>query len=130
MVAPWTLVRGRLSGRQRLSGSVRLRVVRLLWEVSPGVAIVLGLFILADGFLPNLAVVALGASTGRIPAAVAHGLGSAPGRALLVSLTIGAAAYALSLIRTPVQDLLQAYCSAVMRTRAWHTAPVVKAQQA
>jgi ATP-binding cassette, subfamily B, bacterial len=91
-------------------------VVRLLWEVSPGVAIVLGLFVLADGFLPNLAVVALGASTGRIPAAVAHGLGSAPGRALLVSLTIGAAAYALSLIRTPVQDLLQAYCSAVMRT--------------
>jgi ABC-type multidrug transport system fused ATPase/permease subunit len=116
MVAPWTAVRGRLSGRERLSGSVRLRVVRLLWEVSPGVAIVLGLFILADGFLPNLAVVALGASTGRIPAAVAHGLGSAPGRALLVSLTIGAAAYALSLIRTPVQDLLQAYCSAVMRT--------------
>jgi ATP-binding cassette subfamily B protein len=89
-------------------------VIRLLWEVSPAVAITMALFILADGFLPNLALVALGTSTGHIPAAVAHGLGSPAGRALLISLAVGAGAYALSLMRTPVQDLLEAYCSAAM----------------
>ena len=98
----------------RVSGSVRLRVVHLLWEVSPGLAVTLGLFVLADGILPNLAWIALGASTGRIPAAVTDGLGSAAGRALLLSLAVGAAAYGVSLMRTPVQDLLEAHCSAVM----------------
>jgi ATP-binding cassette, subfamily B, bacterial len=102
------------TGRLRVSGSVRLRVVHLLWEVSPGLAVALGLFVLADGVLPNLAWIALGASTGRIPAAVAGGLGSAAGRALLLSLAVGAAAYGVSLMRTPVQDLLEAHCSAVM----------------
>jgi ATP-binding cassette, subfamily B, bacterial len=103
-----------VTARARVSGSVRLRVVHLLWEVSPGLAIALGLFVLADGILPNLAWIALGASTGRIPAAVSDGLDSAAGRALLVSLAVGAAAYGLSLMRTPVQDLLAAHCSAVM----------------
>ena len=109
--------RDRLAGTvrgARVSGSVRLRVVHLLWEVSPGLAVALGLFVLADGILPNLAWIALGASTGRIPAAVTDGLGSAAGRALLLSLAVGAAAYGVSLMRTPVQDLLEAHCSAVM----------------
>ncbi len=109
--------RDRLTGvvrGARVSGSVRLRVVHLLWEVSPGLAVALGLFVLADGILPNLAWIALGTSTGRIPAAVTDGLGSAAGRALLLSLAVGAAAYGVSLMRTPVQDLLEAHCSAVM----------------
>ena len=110
----WRDWAARGTGRLRASGSVRLRVVHLLWEVSPGLAVALGLFVLADGILPNLAWIALGASTGHIPAAVADGLGSAAGRALLLSLAVGAAAYGLSLMRTPVQDLLEAHCSAVM----------------
>ena len=100
--------------RWRVSGSVRLRVARLLWEVSPGLAVTLALFILADGLLPNLAWIALGSATGRIPAAVTDGLGSPAGRAMLISLGVGAAAYALSLMRTPAEDLLEGYSSAVM----------------
>ncbi len=99
-------VRGVLA-RGRVSGSTRWRVVRLLWETSPGLAVALAAFALADGVLPNLAWVGLGASTGRIPAAVTDGLGSAAGRALLVSLAIGTGAYALSLMRTPAEDLLE-----------------------
>ena len=110
----WQAWLARGTGRLRASGSVRLRVVHLLWEVSPGLAVTLGLFVLADGILPNLAWIALGSSTGHIPAAVVDGLGSAAGRALLLSLAVGAAAYGLSLMRTPVQDLLEAHCSAVM----------------
>ena len=76
----------------------------------------MGAFILADAFLPNLALVALGRAVGRIPAAVTHGLGSPSGRALVVALAVGVGAYALSLLRSPVQDLLSAYCSAAMVT--------------
>lgn len=111
----WRRVRGVLA-RGRVSGSTRWRVVRLLWETSPGLAVALAAFALADGVLPNLAWVGLGASTGRIPAAVTDGLGSAAGRALLVSLAIGTGAYALSLMRTPAEDLLESYSSAVMAT--------------
>ena len=45
---------------------------------------------------------------------MSHGLGSAAGRALLLSLAIGAGAYGLSLVRSPVGDLLNAHCSALM----------------
>jgi ATP-binding cassette, subfamily B, bacterial len=96
--------------------SARWRVVRLLWETSRGLAVALAVFALADGVLPNLAWVGLGASTGRIPAAVTDGLDSAAGRALLVSLAVGTGAYALSLMRTPAEDLLESCSSAVMAT--------------
>ena len=101
---------------RRMTGSPRLRVLRLLWETSPGLLIMLGLFVLADGFLPILALVALGRAVGRIPAAVAHGLGSVSGHSLLIGLAVGTAAYALSLLRSPAQDLLSAHASAVMST--------------
>ena len=101
---------------ERLAGSPRLRVLRLLWETSPGLLIMLGVFVVADGFLPILALVALGRAVGRIPAAVTHGLGSASGHALLTGLAIGTVAYALSLLRSPAQDLLSAHASAVMST--------------
>jgi ATP-binding cassette subfamily B protein len=100
--------------RGRIAGSPRLRVVRLLWELSPAAAIMLGLFVIADGVLPNLALIALGRATGRIPVAVEHGLGSPAGQSLLIALAIGAGAYGLSLVRTPVGDLLNAHCSALM----------------
>jgi ATP-binding cassette subfamily B protein len=111
------LARGRVRALLARGGvSARWRVVRLLWETSRGLAVALAAFALADGVLPNLAWVGLGASTGRIPAAVTDGLDSAAGRALLVSLAVGTGAYALSLMRTPAEDLLESCSSAVMGT--------------
>jgi ATP-binding cassette, subfamily B, bacterial len=106
----------RLSHAGRLISSPRLRVLRLLWETSPLLTAELGLFILADGFLPMVSLVALGRAVGRIPAAVTHGLGSASGHSLLAALAVGTAGYALSLLRSPVEDLLSAHASAVMAT--------------
>jgi ATP-binding cassette, subfamily B, bacterial len=101
---------------RRLASSPRWRVLRLMWETSPALTIVMGLYVLADGFLPILALVALGLAVGRIPQAVAHGLGSPSGHSLLIGLAIGVTAYALSLLRSPAEDLLSAHCSAVMST--------------
>jgi ATP-binding cassette, subfamily B, bacterial len=102
--------------RGRLIRSPRLRVLRLLWETSPGLLVMLGLFIVADGFLPIVALVALGRAVGHIPDAVRHGLGSASGHSLVIGLAFGTAAYALSLLRSPAEDLLSAHASAVMST--------------
>jgi ATP-binding cassette, subfamily B, bacterial len=104
------------STRQRLANSARLRVLRLLWETSPPLALTMIGFIVADGFLPIVSLVALGRAVGRIPAAVTHGLGSASGRGLLIALAVGTAAYALSLLRSPAEDLLSAHASTVMAT--------------
>ena len=89
-------------------------MIRLFWETSPRLAVLLGLFIVADGVLPNLALVALGRAVGRIPAAVEDGLGSPAGHALMVALALGTGAYALSLLRSPAEDLLAAHTSAAM----------------
>ncbi len=99
---------------RRLVRSPRLRVLRLLRETSPGLLVMLGLFIVADGFLPIVALVALGRAVGHIPAAVTYGLASASGHSLLIGLAFGTAAYALSLLRNPAEDLLSAHASAVM----------------
>ena len=101
---------------RRLPGSPRLRVLRLLRETSPALLIMLGLFVVADGFLPIVALVALGRAVGHIPDAVKYGLGSASGHSLLIALAFGVAAYALSLVRYPAEDLLSAHASAVMST--------------
>jgi ATP-binding cassette, subfamily B, bacterial len=101
---------------RRMVRSPRLRVLRLLRETSPGLTIALGLFVVADGFLPILSLVALGRAVGHIPAAVRGGLGSASGHSLLIGLAFGTAAYALSLLRSPAEDLLSAHASAVMST--------------
>jgi ATP-binding cassette subfamily B protein len=106
----------RLALSRWLAGSPRLRVLRLMWQASPSLTVTAGLFVLADGLLPIAALVALGRAVGRIPAAVAHGLGSPSGHALLAALALGTAAYALSLLCGLAQDLLSAHCSAVMAT--------------
>jgi ATP-binding cassette subfamily B protein len=100
----------------RLSGSARLRAIRLLYEVSPAMAVALGFFTLACGVLPALALVSFGFATGYIPGALARGLGSHAGRDLLVALAVGVAAYMLSVMRTPVGDLLGVRCAAAMRS--------------
>ena len=101
---------------ERLAGSPRQRVLRLLWETSPALTLTMALFILADGFLPILSLVALGHAVGRIPAAVQDGLDSASGHSLLIALVVGTVTYALSLLRSPAEDLLSAHGSAVMAT--------------
>jgi ATP-binding cassette subfamily B protein len=100
----------------RVARSPRLRVLRLLWETSPALMVVLGLFVLADGFLPIVSLVALGRAVGKIPDAVRHGLGSSSGHSLLLALALGTVAYALSLLRSPGEALVSAHCSAVMAT--------------
>jgi ATP-binding cassette subfamily B protein len=100
----------------RTALDVRRRTVRVLWETSRTLTLAVTLFVLLEGFLPPLALVALGRATGHIPAAVREGLGSPAGHALLVSLAIGAAAYGLSLLRGPFEDLLSAYCSSAVAT--------------
>ena len=57
--------------RRRLTASPRPRVLRLLRETSPGLLVMLGLFIAADGFLPILALVALGRAVGDAPSEAA-----------------------------------------------------------
>ena len=101
---------------RRLESSPRLRVIRLVSDTSPGLTAIMGLYIIADGVLPILALIALGHAVGRIPDAVTGGLGSASGHALLVALAIGTGGYALSLLRSPAEALLEAYCSAAMST--------------
>jgi ATP-binding cassette subfamily B protein len=92
----------------------RVRIARLLWETSRPLAVTLGVYVLVDGTLPVLALVALGHAVGKIPAAITGGLGSPSGRALLLALAIGTGAYCLSLLRGPAESLLSAYCDAVM----------------
>jgi ATP-binding cassette, subfamily B, bacterial len=91
-----------------------LRAAHLLWEASPPLSLAVVVFVVAEAVLPNLALVAIGNAVGHIPAALAHGLGSASGGALVVALALGAGAYAASLLRRPAQDLLSAHCSAAM----------------
>jgi ATP-binding cassette subfamily B protein len=98
-------------GETRTAFAARSLTARVLWETSRGLTVVVCSFVLLEGLLPPLALVALGSATGHIPAAVRNGLDSAAGRALLVSLAIGAGAYGLSLLRGPFEDLLSAYCS-------------------
>src|ERR1700722_12103007 len=103
------------AARLRAASSSRLRVIRLVTETSPPLTVIMMLYVLLDGFLPIVALIALGRAVGKIPPAVTHGLGSPSGHSLLVSLAIGTAAYALSLLRSPAEALLQAYCSAAMQ---------------
>jgi hypothetical protein len=83
-------------------------------EARPVVAVAVVGFVLVEGMLPPVALIAIGWATGHIPAAVRDGLGSPAGHALLGSLFVGAAAYGLSLLRGPLEDLLSAYCAAIM----------------
>ncbi|HXL91079.1 MAG TPA: ABC transporter ATP-binding protein [Streptosporangiaceae bacterium] len=100
----------------RVRDSPRLRVIRLVSETNRRLITVMVLYVLADGFLPIVALIALGRAVGKIPPAIEHGLGSPSGHALLVALVVGTAAYGVSLLRSPAEALLEAYCSAAMQT--------------
>ncbi|MFL6075866.1 MAG: ABC transporter ATP-binding protein [Mycobacteriales bacterium] len=103
---------GRLRGA--VVGSPRVRVLRMLAAASPGLMAAAVAFALVEAVVPNVALIALGRMTGEIPAAVSDGLGSPAGHRLLVQLSVGGALYTLSLLRSPVQDVLTTMTQARM----------------
>jgi ATP-binding cassette subfamily B protein len=80
----------------------------LLWRASRALSIAAVLFVLAEGALPVLVLVAMGRVTGAIPGAVAFGLSARFGQTLIVALAEAGTAYALSLLRGPAEDALTA----------------------
>jgi len=92
--------------------SPRWRALALLWESSRPLSLLAVVFVVAEGALPVLVVVAMGRVTGDIPAAVVFGLSSHPGHRLLVALAEAGAIYALSLMRGPLEDTLTAAATA------------------
>ena len=72
------------------------------------------LFVLAEGALPVLVLVAMGRVTGDIPGAVTDGLASPAGHRLLGALAVAGTIYALSLLRGPCEDALTATATARM----------------
>jgi ATP-binding cassette subfamily B protein len=98
--------------RTRLAASPRARGLLLLWRASVPISLTACLFVLAEGGLPVLVPIAMGRVTGAIPGAVLFGLSSPAGHRLIVALAEGGAAYALSLLRGPLEDALAAASSA------------------
>ena len=82
----------------------RVRALRLMWQAAPGLSVVAVGFVLAEGALPVLVLIAMGRVTGAIPGAVIFGLGSHAGHALVGDLALAGGVYALSLLRGPFED--------------------------
>lgn len=95
-----------------MASSPRVRAIALLWRASPALSIAAVGFVLAEGTLPVLVLIAMGRVTGAIPDAVEFGLGSPPGHRLLTALAAAGAAYAVSLMRGPAGDALTAAATA------------------
>jgi ATP-binding cassette subfamily B protein len=92
--------------------SPRVRALLLLWRSSRPLSVVAVVFVLAEGALPVLVLIAMGRVTGAIPGAVIFGLSSSWGHTLLVDLAEAGAIYALSLMRGPLEDALTAAATA------------------
>src|ERR1700733_10626223 len=90
----------------------RVRALRLMWRAAPGLSVVAVVFVLAEGALPVLVLIAMGRVTGAIPGAVIFGVSSHAGHHLLVLLGEAGAIYALSLMRGPLEDALTAAATA------------------
>ena len=84
----------------------------MLTSASPALAVAAFVFVVAEGVLPNLVIVAMGRVAGHIPGAVEGGLGSAAGHALIGALALAGGVYALSLMRGPIEDALSAAVAA------------------
>jgi ATP-binding cassette subfamily B protein len=92
----------------------RVRALRLMWQAAPGLSLLAVAFVLAEGALPVLVLIAMGRVTGAIPGAVIFGLGSPAGHALIGDLAEAGGIYALSLLRAPFEDGLSAAVDARM----------------
>jgi ATP-binding cassette subfamily B protein len=89
-----------------------MRALALLWRAAPILGVLAALFVVAEGALPVLVLVAMGRVTGAIPGAVTGGLSSPEGHRLLDALAVAGGVYALSLLRGPVEDALSAAATA------------------
>lgn len=78
----------------------------LLWRSSWGLAVLVLAWLVANSITPTLVVVALGALVGQLPGAVAHGLNSAYGHRLILTLVVAAVLYAVSLVLDPIGTAL------------------------
>ena len=83
-----------------------------MWQATRPLSLLAALFIVAEGALPVLVLVAMGRVTGDIPGAVEHGLSSGDGHRLIAALAVAGGIYALSLMRGPLEDALTAAVSA------------------
>jgi ATP-binding cassette, subfamily B, bacterial len=97
---------------QRIRSAPRIRALTLMWQATRPLSVLAALFIVAEGALPVLVLVAMGRVTGDIPGAVEHGLSSADGQTLIAALAVAGGIYALSLMRGPLEDALTAAVSA------------------
>ncbi|MCO5995146.1 ABC transporter ATP-binding protein [Actinoallomurus rhizosphaericola] len=97
-----------------LRDSPRYRVLKALAAGSPGLLTGAVVFMLAEGLIPNLVLIAMGRTVGAIPAAVRSGLGGHDGEVLLSRLTVAGLVYAVSLLRGPAEDVLTAMVQAKM----------------
>ncbi len=96
----------------RAVASLRTRALLLLWRSSHAWCVAAVAFVVAEGALPVLVLIAMGRVTGAIPAAVEHGMSSPAGHRLIVALAEAGAIYALSLMRGPLEDALTAAATA------------------
>ncbi|MFZ0386810.1 MAG: ABC transporter ATP-binding protein [Solirubrobacteraceae bacterium] len=96
----------------RIRSAPRVRALTLMWQATRPLSLVAALFVVAEGALPVLVLVAMGRVTGDIPGAVEHGLSSGGGHRLIAALAIAGGIYALSLMRGPLEDALTAAVSA------------------
>jgi ATP-binding cassette, subfamily B, bacterial len=88
--------------------SPRYRVLRMLTSAAPGLLATAVVFMVAEALLPNLVLIAMGRTVGDIPAALTSGLGSPAGHRMLLRLGVAGALYAVSLLRGPAEDTLNA----------------------
>ena len=96
--------------------SPRLRALQILWQASRPLTLAAIVFVIAEGVLPNLALIMVGRVTGFIPAAVTNGLSSRAGDRLLGALAVAGVAFAVSLLRGPAEDALTAATRARVST--------------
>jgi ATP-binding cassette subfamily B protein len=77
-----------------------------MWETSHPLSFAVAGYAIAASIMPNLVLIAAGHLVGTIPAASAHGLGSAAGHRLVLALAVTGALYAAALVLGPVQSSL------------------------
>lgn len=83
-----------------------------MWHAAPRLSVAAVAFVIAEGALPVLVLVAMGRVVAEIPDAVGGGLGSPAGHRLVTALAEAGVAYALSLVRGPCEDALTAAVTA------------------
>ena len=100
------------TGALSLRQSPRARALSLLWKSSRALTLGAVAFVVAEGALPVLVLVAMAHVVSAIPGAVELGISSDAGQTLLVDLALAGAIYGLSLMRGPAEDALTAAATA------------------